>query len=188
MTVTIKHAELPVTPEGVEKPFQVHLKLGRHPADGNVTIEVPMYDVQVSVALAPHAYMNPDFTENYLNYVIVTTAKRKMEPVDLIKAAALALDLLDIGDLLPGEDNQVSQVAIIYSEGFPQEPAAVARGLHMAGLLACVPCTPETFKQTVNIMQMAGIAAMAGGKMHRKEGENLGRRLSDAMPPSTSKH
>lgn len=188
--------------EGHEPPFLVSTRFGRHGADGNVVVEVPQFSVQVSICLTPSLYMHPDFGDNWLHYIAVTSAHKKLPPDELTQAVALAVDFIGIDNVLPrtaeGEGNGVD-IAVIYNEGFPQELAAVAAGLHLEGLLVCVPTDSSVFESASVIASSAGLAAMMRGGPAKKMAEasktmedmanNItGRRLSDAMPPSDTKH
>ena len=188
---------MPIQDEGAQPCEILSVLFGRHPADGNVTVDVPSMEAQVNFGLSPNVYMNRDFLDNYLHYVSVVTTKRKFSPDELANAVIIAAEFLGFDQVMPAVegDKMTANIAVVWNEGFPQSEEAKAKGLFMEGLLFVVEADPECFKQTVKITRMAGLAAMAAGKFfedkaaeHSDKAETPGRRLSDAMPPSSSKH
>lgn len=195
-----KEMPTPVNLEGDEPCQILSVRFGRHPADANVTVHVPKLDAQVNFALSPGVYMNKDFLENYLHYVCVVTTKRRLHPDEAANAAVAAAEFIGFGHVMPAVEgeNQTAELCVLYSDEFPRNLEMETKGTFTAGLLVVIQAAPEAFQQSVHIMKMSGLAAMAGGKLHEQPAQNddasevskniVGRRLSDAMPPNNSKH
>lgn len=193
-----QQAQLPVNLEGEEPCSTMSVRFGRHPADANVTINVPKVGAQVNLTLAPAVYMSKDFMENYLHYVCVVTSERELSQEEACEAVIEAAEYLGISHLLPmaTAKQDTAELAVLYTNDYPTVEEAKKRGIHIVGLLLVVPVEEEYFKQTVSILKMAGVAAMTAGRLSDRaesnddesKQQNLGRRLSDAMPPNNSKH
>ena len=195
-----KEMPTPVNLEGHEPCQIMDVRFGRHPADANVSVLVPKYEAAVNFTLSPAAYMCKDFMENYLQYVCVVTSKRKLTEAEAGEAVILAKDLVNFTHVMPKSqtNGDTADFMVLYSDNFPSSKEMEAKGIFSAGLLIVIEADAEAFQQTVNILKMAGLAAMAGGKLHEQPAQNddasevskniVGRRLSDVMPPNNSKH